>query len=494
MKTPLMLAFSLWLGCLAVPVAAAPNHAPAVLQIRQPQRSVEGRDLKVYRFGDNTDEVIFLFGAFHGDEPQGAYILEQLMQLLQQQPAYYQDKSIFIVPVVNPDGLARKTRVNANKVDLNRNFPTRDYKPGQHRSTRYYAGPRALSEPESQLVHELLKPYLSAEYKNKIKVLSIHAPLAVNNFEGTARPVAERMAVYNGYRAVQDIGYPTPGSFGTYYGKEQGLSVITLETSNESPQQAWQRHQKALLALLQFPEPNLYPELLPPVLDPSPLATPTPEPESEPKSEPDSELGPGPERELEPALPRRWWPLPQPTPLPTPEPTPTPLPSPTLPPVLAPVATPEPTPSAYQPGTQKLPALSAKAWVKISKQDQKLYVLEQDKVVASFPVATGKGVKDTPNGTFKLLTRVANPPYSGSPHLGKRYYPPQHPNNPLGSRWMQFNAWHYYSGAMLGIHGTDDPASIGKALSAGCVRMHNQDVELLFEHLRVGMKVVIADQ
>lgn len=456
-----------------------------------PQQSVEGRPLNIYRFGEGTAEFVFLFGAFHGDEPQGPYLLQRLMDVLSANPAYYQDKSIFVMPVVNPDGLQRKTRMNARKVDLNRNFPTRDYQANQHRGTRYYAGPKALSEPESATVYELLKPYVQSVGKDKIKILSIHAPLAVNNFDGLARPLAERMAVYNGYKAIKDIGYPTPGSFGTYYGKEHGLAMITLETSSESAPRAWERHREALLALLQFPDKELYPELVIPSLRPEPQSTPRPEP----SESPEALLSPPAADPAEPA-PRRWWPLPQATPEPTPEPTPlpTPVPESTLPPVLAPVATPEPTPAAYQPGSQKLPPLSVQAWIKVSKKDQRLYVLEQSKVIASFPVSTGLGAKDTPNGTFKLLTRVVEPPYSGSPHLGKRYYPPRHPNNPLGSRWMQINGWHYRTGAMLGIHGTDDPENIGKAVSGGCVRMHNQDVELLFERLRVGMKVVIATE
>ena len=490
MKALLLLALGLNLGlapaAFAAPAAITPKHT-----------SAEGRDIPVYRYGDGKGEYLFLFGVFHGDEPQGAYMLTELMEILDQNPAYYADKTIFVVPVVNPDGLEHKTRVNAHKVDLNRNFPTRDFKPGLNKGTRYHGGPAPLSEPESRLVFELLKPYLALE-SDKIKILSIHAPLAVNNFDGPARALAERLKQYNGYAAAGDIGYSTPGSFGTYYGKERGIRVITLETSKESSQAAWTRHQKALLALLQYPDPNLYPSpVASPTALPTPLPTPLPtlEPTPEPTVTPSLEPTPAPTSTPQ----KRWWPLrhpaavmtPEPSPQPTPEPSLTPTPVPT--PVSTPMPTPMPTPTPYLPGKITLPALSKLTVLKVSKKTQRLEVVDHGKTLASFPVSTGKGPKDTPNGTFKVLTKALYPSYNGSPHLGKRYWPPKDPHNPLGTRWMQISAWHYRTRAMLGIHGTDEPAGIGQAVSGGCVRMHNADVEKLYAALPVGVKVVIME-
>ncbi|MGV3523278.1 MAG: L,D-transpeptidase [Candidatus Sericytochromatia bacterium] len=190
-----------------------------------------------------------------------------------------------------------------------------------------------------------------------------------------------------------------------------------------------------------------------------------------------------------------WWPLralpvsspePSATPEPLPEPTPTQAPTP------SPVPTPRPTPTPYVPGKVILPKLSAATVLKVSKRQQRLFVTDKGQTLASFPVSTGLRERDTPVGTFRILTKVAHPAYSGSLHLGKRYYPPKHPQNPLGSRWMQFNGWHYYSKAMLGIHGTDEPQNVGKAVSGGCVRMFNADVERLFDALPVGAKLVIS--
>ncbi|PKL77272.1 MAG: hypothetical protein CVV27_06070 [Candidatus Melainabacteria bacterium HGW-Melainabacteria-1] len=322
--------------------------------------------------------------------------------------------------------------------------------------------------------------------------------MAVNNYDGPAKALSERLKAFNGYAISSDIGYSTPGSFGTYYGKERGIRVITLETSQESPQAAWQRHQKAILAMLQYPSPELFPTPVPTVL-PTPLPTPLPTAIPTPIPTP----VPLPTASVEPSSePSRWWPLrvpaatPSPTAVPTLLPTPmtTPIPTPLPTPRPTPLPTPIPTPTPYQPGQTKLPKLSKQVLLTISKKSQRLVVSDAGKTLASFPVSTGLGPKDTPNGSFKILTKVVHPAYNGSAHRGKRYWPPRDPNNPLGSRWMQINAWHYQSRAMLGIHGTDEPGGIGQAVSGGCVRMHNADVEALFAALPLGAKVVITAQ
>lgn len=254
-------------------------QAQEAIEVIRPQVSVQGRAIPIYRFGEGHQEYLFLFAGFHGNEPQGTYMLEQLMERFKHNSAYYAEKSIFIMPRVNPDALFHKRRTNANGVDLNRNFPTRNFVPGAYKGRPYYAGASALSEPESQIVHELLTPFTTPERREKVKILTLHAPYAVNNYDGPARELAVQMARHNGYPARADIGYPTPGSFGTYYGKEREIRVITLETANEAPSAAWQRHEKALLSFLQFPQQVLYPQPLP---QPTPSVAPSEPPPSEP--------------------------------------------------------------------------------------------------------------------------------------------------------------------------------------------------------------------
>ena len=116
----------------------------------------------------------------------------------------------------------------------------------------------------------------------------------------------------------------------------------------------------------------------------------------------------------------------------------------------------------------------------ISVPDRKLAVVENGSVVKVYPVAVGAEVSPSPTGTFKVVTRVTNPTYY---HAGKVI--PAGKQNPLGSRWMGLDRKSY------GIHGTNQPKSIGKAASHGCIRMAHADIEELFDRVRVGDVVEI---
>jgi lipoprotein-anchoring transpeptidase ErfK/SrfK len=99
-------------------------------------------------------------------------------------------------------------------------------------------------------------------------------------------------------------------------------------------------------------------------------------------------------------------------------------------------------------------------------------------VVKVYPVAVGAQRSPSPTGAFEIVTRVPKPTF---------YHPgiviPPGPRNPLGTRWIGLNRKGY------GIHGTNDPRSIGRRVSHGCIRMRNRDVEELFELVTVGDRV-----
>jgi lipoprotein-anchoring transpeptidase ErfK/SrfK len=118
--------------------------------------------------------------------------------------------------------------------------------------------------------------------------------------------------------------------------------------------------------------------------------------------------------------------------------------------------------------------------VLVSIPDRKLAVLEGGKVLRTFPVAVGATVSPSPSGEFKIVNRIANPTY---------YHPgvviPAGAGNPIGTRWLGLNRKGY------GIHGTNEPGSIGKAASHGCIRLRNRDMEQLFRTVSVGDTVLI---
>lgn len=119
----------------------------------------------------------------------------------------------------------------------------------------------------------------------------------------------------------------------------------------------------------------------------------------------------------------------------------------------------------------------------VSLVDHKLALVENGQVVKVYPVAVGKPSTPSPVGTFTIARRVANPIYN---HDGRTVLPG--PHNPVGTRWMGLSIRGY------GIHGTNEPRSIGKAASHGCIRMARADLEQLFALVSVGDTVELVDQ
>ncbi|MBD2203483.1 L,D-transpeptidase [Calothrix sp. FACHB-1219] len=118
---------------------------------------------------------------------------------------------------------------------------------------------------------------------------------------------------------------------------------------------------------------------------------------------------------------------------------------------------------------------------------RQLYVYSGDNLQASYPVAIGKPGLETPVGKFKVIEMLKNPDWT-HPQTGKLVLPG--PNNPLGERWIAFwNSGREY----IGFHGTPDRASVGKAVSHGCVRMYNEHVRELYELVKMGTPVVVEN-
>ncbi|KPL59673.1 L,D-transpeptidase [Rossellomorea vietnamensis] len=121
----------------------------------------------------------------------------------------------------------------------------------------------------------------------------------------------------------------------------------------------------------------------------------------------------------------------------------------------------------------------------VNKETNQLAYVDNGKVQATFPVATGKTTALTPEGLFNVTVKAKNPYYR------KKNIPGGDPRNPLGTRWIGFDA-EGTDGRIYGIHGTNQPSSIGKYISNGCIRMHSRNVEYLFDKAPLGTKVLIV--
>lgn len=108
-----------------------------------------------------------------------------------------------------------------------------------------------------------------------------------------------------------------------------------------------------------------------------------------------------------------------------------------------------------------------------------LYLYQETKLIRTYSIAVGSMVTPSVLGDYTIVNKVINPTWYPE---GKEPVPPG-PDNPLGSRWLGLSCQGY------GIHGTNNPESIGKPVSGGCIRMRNQDVEELFSLVPIGTPV-----
>lgn len=207
-------------------------------------RSVLGLPLEVWRPRGRCE--LLVFAAIHGEEPETTYALSRALRQLGEPLEH-----AAVVLAANPDGLIRGTRCNVRGVDLNRNFPSRNWQatPVTCRSTIedpsdvvLATGERPGSEPEVQALLALIGGL------QPDAVVALHAPLACiddANDSALGRRLAERTRM----PFVPDVGYPTPGSFGSW-GQDNGVPVITYEFPLAATEVLMRDHVPVLVELL----------------------------------------------------------------------------------------------------------------------------------------------------------------------------------------------------------------------------------------------------
>lgn len=129
------------------------------------------------------------------------------------------------------------------------------------------------------------------------------------------------------------------------------------------------------------------------------------------------------------------------------------------------------------------PADAASLVVNLSRR--RVYVYKQQQLLASYPVAIGQDGWETPTGSFHVFQMQVNPAWI-HPITGQLVPPGS--GNPLGKRWIGF-----WSNGHLqaGFHGTNQEELIGQAVSHGCLRMRNQDIEALYKQVSLGSPVIV---
>lgn len=215
-------------------------------------RSVEGLPIRLYR-KDNTspsqfrDKKPLLFvGGVHGDEPEGVRLAQELLLWLTHQASTLDLWPWILIPCLNVEGFHNRQRTNSRGVDLNRNFPTAAWKASTQKD-RYYSGPVAASEPETQsLVHLILTEQPHA-------IFHFHSWNPCLIYTGDPGKVyAEALTLGNDYPVKAEIGYPTPGSLGEWGWTAAKTPVICIEEQEHGDlDQVWSHFSAGLKKILQ---------------------------------------------------------------------------------------------------------------------------------------------------------------------------------------------------------------------------------------------------
>jgi len=123
-------------------------------------------------------------------------------------------------------------------------------------------------------------------------------------------------------------------------------------------------------------------------------------------------------------------------------------------------------------------------FVIVNKSTNELALINDNRVQTVVQAGTGKTQDLTPEGLFTVTVKAENPYYR------RGNIPGGTAENPLGTRWIGFDA-KGTDGRIYGLHGTNNPASIGHYVSEGCIRLQNEAIEALYEFIPLGTRILI---
>jgi murein peptide amidase A len=210
------------------------------------QKTQNGNLIRCYKKGDSGKKIL-LIGSVHGFEKAGILLSVKILNEI-----FATDKlsnTLICIPSANPDGNVLDTRMNANRIDINRNFPATnwvyvDSAKLKNEKIFFWGGAEPASEIETRFIMKVDSIY------NPEIIIVFHQFLDLVNYDGIGLPLAEYIIKETGMKLEQDLGYDTPGSMGSYFGTDKRKEMVTIELPENPPDSLQQSLTKAIVDLV----------------------------------------------------------------------------------------------------------------------------------------------------------------------------------------------------------------------------------------------------
>jgi protein MpaA len=190
---------------------------------------------------------VLIIGGIHGDEPASVIAVIRLAKHLEKNPGLTKNRAV-LIPCLNPDGLRIGTRTNGNKIDINRNYPSSTWS-SEYIKDYNNPGPEAASEPETLTVIDAINTY------HPVLVVQMHQPFgALYPDKNTPTELVNKMSEISGFPVLEDIGYSTPGSLGSFLEEHNNkIFCITYELGRVDREPDYNAVTGSLIKAINFP-------------------------------------------------------------------------------------------------------------------------------------------------------------------------------------------------------------------------------------------------
>ena len=208
--------------------------------------SSQGSEILLREFSSGPKTVLII-GGIHGDEPASVITVIKLAEFLEENSHLLKNRAV-LIPCLNPDGLRSGTRTNGDGIDINRNFPSATWRSDFIKSYNN-PGSEPTSEPETLTAVEAINSYLPA------LVIQMHQPFgAIYPDINTPSSIVEKMSEITGFPVQHDIGYPTPGSIGSFTAQHKNkIMCITYELGRIDREPDYDAVTGSLVEAINFP-------------------------------------------------------------------------------------------------------------------------------------------------------------------------------------------------------------------------------------------------